>query len=456
VAVHEGDDALDRLSQLGLKLEYLEYAFRKADAEARTYTEHDPPSASGIARWSRTNRFLRDRLVPEEEWTSSNPHNVPITTSPDKMTTIIATTGDDDTGIASGSPTTKYAKGQASIRAIRRNRHVQDVLPFFDTQQPTASALGTLASALDVPDAFLTAPDIEEIPVGAISYRALSKITASQRDAARSAARLAVCLSEWIDERFRLPEPGVPSLPGTDPETCAEVVRARWGLGQSPTGNMVHLLEAHGVRVFSLAADCTDVDAFSFWWKGTPFVFLNTARTAERGRFDAAHELGHLVLHSGSQSPAGSSTEQEASRFAAALLMPRDGVLARGLHRAASDRILKARHTWKVSAMALAQRLYELNLLAEWEYRTACVNLSRMGYRSAEPGGIPRETSQVLAKVFTALRAEGITAPAVARDLHLTPDELSRHVFGLVPVAVKGQASVSSPRRPDLQLIKTR
>ncbi|HEY1706259.1 MAG TPA: hypothetical protein VGG75_41820 [Trebonia sp.] len=135
--MHEGDDALDRLSQLGLKLEYLEYAFRKADAEARTYTEHDPPSASGIARWSRTNRFLRDRLVPEEEWTSSNPHNVPITTSPDKMTTIIATTGDDDTGIASGSPTTKYAKGQASIRAIRRNRHVQDVLPFFDTPPST-------------------------------------------------------------------------------------------------------------------------------------------------------------------------------------------------------------------------------------------------------------------------------------------------------------------------------
>ena len=105
--------------------------------------------------------------------------------------------------------------------------------------------------------------------------------------------------------------------------------------------------------------------------------------------------------------------------------------------------------------MALTQRLCQLDLLAEWEYRTVCVNLSRMGYRSAEPGGTPRETSQVLAKVFTALRAEGITAPAVARELYLTPDELSRHVFGLVPVAVNGRATDSCPRRPALQLIKT-
>lgn len=323
------------------------------------------------------------------------------------------------------------------------------------TRQPSASVLDGLASALDVPVSFLAAPDIEEIPVGAISYRALSKITESQRDAARSAARLAVCLSEWIDEWFRLPEPDVPFLPDPDPETCAEVVRARWGLGQSPVSNMVHLLEAHGVRVFSLASDCTDVDAFSFRWKGTPFVFLNTARTAERSRFDAAHELGHLVLHSGFQPPAGSYPEQEASRFAAAFLMPRSGVLARGLRRATSDRILKARRIWKVSAMALAQRLYELDLLTDWEYRTACVDLSRLGYRSAEPGGISRETSQVLAKVFTALRADGITAPAVARELSLTPDELSRHIFGLVPVALNGHARSHDDRRPALQLIKT-
>jgi hypothetical protein len=58
----------------------------------------------------------------------------------------------------------------------------------------------------------------------------------------------------------------------------------------------------------------------------------------------------------------------------------------------------------KVSAMALTHRLDELSLLTEWGYRTACVNLSRLGYRSGEPVGIPHESSQLLAKVLRVLR----------------------------------------------------
>src|SRR3546814_6566541 len=43
--------------------------------------------------------------------------------------------------------------------------------------------------------------------------------------------------------------------------------------------------------------DTKNVDAFSCWRNGQPFVFLNTFKSAERSRFDAAHELAHLVLH---------------------------------------------------------------------------------------------------------------------------------------------------------------
>lgn len=323
------------------------------------------------------------------------------------------------------------------------------------TRQPPAPDLDRLAFVLGFPVSFFAAPHIEEIPIGAISFRAPGRITAAQRDAARSAARLAVCLSDWIDDRFRLPAPDIPDLPGTDPETGSEIVRAAWGLGQSPAGNMIHLLEAHGARVFALAPDCTGTGPFSFWREGTPFVFLDTAAAAERSRFDAACELGHLVLHSGSQPPAGSVPEQEARRFAAAFLMPRDGVLAKGLHRATHDRIMQARHPWKVSAMTLAQRLRDLDLLSTREYRTACVNLARMRYRAPESEGLPRECSQILAKVFTALRADSITVPAVARDLGLTPSELTAHVLGLVPVALNGRDCGHDGRRPDLRLITT-
>jgi Zn-dependent peptidase ImmA (M78 family) len=245
----------------------------------------------------------------------------------------------------------------------------------------------------------------------------------------------------------------VPSLPTLDPETAAEVVRARWGLGVAPLGNLVRLLEAHGVRVFSLAADCAAVDAFSFVWHQTPYTLVNTTKSGERGRFDAAHELGHLVLHSEHRLAQGPDAEQEANRFAAAFLMPRASVLAQHLTGATSDRILATKQTWRVSAMALTHRLHELGLITDWGYRTACVDLARRGYRTGEPGGIPRETSPLLATVFHAVRAEGVSPAQIARDLQLTVAELNRHVFGLIPTAVDGTAVPTPPRRPKLTVV---
>lgn len=74
-------------------------------------------------------------------------------------------------------------------------------------------------------------------------------------------------------------------------------IRNHWGIGERPIGNMVHLLEAKGVRVFSLTERSRRIDAYSLWLEGIPFVFLNTMKTAEHGRTDAAHELGHLLMH---------------------------------------------------------------------------------------------------------------------------------------------------------------
>ncbi|MCW6004613.1 XRE family transcriptional regulator [Micromonospora sp. CPCC 205371] len=322
-------------------------------------------------------------------------------------------------------------------------------------QQPGTDTITALARALGFPLRFFFAADVDEIPVEAISFRALSKTPAWQRDAARSAGRIALLLNDWIEERFRLPDPDVPHLPNTDPETAAEMVRARWGLGNAPIPNMIHLLEAHGVRVYSLAADCVDVDAFSTHRGGCPLVLLNVGKSAERIRFDSAHELGHLVLHSEHREPHGPDAEQEANRFAAGFLMPRDDVLAQHLHGATTDRILARKTRWRVAAMALAHRLRELDLLTEWGYRTVCINLSRQGYRSSEPNGITPETSQVLAKVFKALRAEGTTPADIAHDLHLDTTELNQHVFGLIPTAIEGGAHTTPHQRPNLTLIQS-
>ena len=56
-------------------------------------------------------------------------------------------------------------------------------------------------------------------------------------------------------------------------------------------------------------------------------MFLNTFKSAERSRFDAAHELAHLILHKHG-APNGQEAEKQADTFAGSFLMPRASVLA--------------------------------------------------------------------------------------------------------------------------------
>ncbi|MBM7052319.1 helix-turn-helix domain-containing protein [Streptomyces durocortorensis] len=305
---------------------------------------------------------------------------------------------------------------------------------------PRPDTVAKIASALDFPTVFFEGPALDELPAGGISWRARSKTSARVLEAARAAGTLGAMLYEWIDERFRLPAANVPSLGKPDPETAAGMVRTRWGLGEAPAPNMVHLLEAHGVRVFSLDPDHAEVDAFAVWRDGVPFVFLNTLKSAERGRFDAAHELGHLVMHGSEHACSGPEAERQANDFASAFLMPRASVLGHMPTGAHVDQILRGKQIWNVSAMALTYRMHDLNLLSDWQYRSTCAELSRLGYRSGEPQGMSqRETSQVLTKVFTALRSKHVRPWSVAAELGLTSEEMNRLMFGLTLTTFEGK-----------------
>lgn len=299
-------------------------------------------------------------------------------------------------------------------------------------QVPTPSVESRLARTLGVRPAFLTGDDLGEVPVQAVSFRALSKMTARTRDRGLASGRIAIMLNDWIEERFELPAADIPTLPGHEPEAAAQLVRLRWGLGERPIATMVHLLEAHGVRVYSLPHAHLDLDAFCLSWEGRPFILLARQKTPERSRFDAAHELGHLVLHGGDVIPHGPHAEAEANRFAAALLMPAAGVLAQGITNPTARQLLAAKQRWSVAASAMARRFHELGLTSDWTHRNACLELARLGYRTAEPEGLPaHETSQLLTKVMTQLRSEGSGVRDISTAVGLSPPEIQSYLFGL-------------------------
>lgn len=320
---------------------------------------------------------------------------------------------------------------------------------------PPAETLEVLAGVLSVPVEFMLADELEQLPSGVPSFRAASKLTAGQEQAALSSGVLAIQLNRWLEERLRLPEVSVPRYErgAADPVGAARRLRLEWELGHAPVRNMVHLLEGHGVRVFSLPERLADVDAFSFWWQGTPYVVLNTRKSAERGRFDAAHELGHLVMHGDHDRPPGREGEQEANRFAASFLMPEEEVLAAGLRNAGVEQVIKAKKRWGVAAMALTYRLHELGITTDWVYASTCRRLAQMGYRSAEPGGETRETSRLLERSLAALRQRDVNVAHIAHDLKLLPETLRELIFGLTLTPVEGGQQTAQSPRPALRLV---
>ena len=293
---------------------------------------------------------------------------------------------------------------------------------------PAAETVALLASALRFPEPFFSDEPVDLAAVGDASFRSLKSMTAWQRHAALASGALAIDIARWLRVRFEFSPGAIPDLRGLDPEAAAVTLRDQWGLGSGPAPNMVHLLESHGVHVFSLAPDCRTVDAFSTWIDGLPHVFLNTLKSAEHGRFDAAHELGHLVLHRHGQ-PNGRVAENEAHAFASAFLLPKQSMVTIAPALVTVDLLRRLKGRWRVSVSALAHRLRSLELVSEWQYRMACIEISRRGYRTKEPDGVARESSQALDKAFVQLRSEGLSRADIAAQLHLSLSDFNSLTF---------------------------
>ena len=297
--------------------------------------------------------------------------------------------------------------------------------------EPSQETLDLIAETLKFPTPFFQRTSVPTPTVQAASFRSLKSMTAGQRDAALAAGALAFELSQWIDGEFEFPVPDVPSIREQEPDAAAMMVRTHWKIGELAIGNLIHLLESKGIRIYSLTEEGKSLDAFSLWHKNVPFVFLNTNKTAEHSRMDAAHELGHLVLHRHG-GPQGRDVEKDAQAFASAFLMPSGSVLsvAKRFNAPSLQHLVQLKKNWGVSVAAMNYRLHALGLLTEWQYRMLCIEIAKYG-RTREPEGMPRESSQVLSKVLTSLRESGVSKADVARQLGLYTEDVDALIFGL-------------------------
>lgn len=345
----------------------------------------------------------------------------------------------------------RYTKAQLAKELGVTSRTVQNYEA--GTPAPDSETLAKIAKLLNFPQQFFfLEEDMPELQDHAVSFRALSKMSDAMKKCAFSVAALAFKVNDWMEERFNLPQADLPDLSDLEPEEAAATLRRMWGLGNAPIPNMIHLLESKGIRVFSLTEEVRDADAFCTWDEGTPFVFLNTLKSAERSRFDAAHELGHLVRdvysmkHGKTPDP---EIEKQANAFASAFLMPKDSVVANQPPAYTTNYLMKLKHYWGVSLVAMAYRFHSLGLITEWNYRTLCIEMAKKGYRTNEPEEMEREKSQLLTKVQDYMQTQKQGWRDIALRLSLSVDEIHALTFRLTPLSVvMGDAAIPTIKPP--------
>lgn len=317
---------------------------------------------------------------------------------------------------------------------------------------PQNQTVEAFVNVLRYPESFFFGYDIETIDPSTVSFRSMKKMRASQQHAAIGAGQLGVLLNNYFESKFDLPKNNLPDLRNIEPEVAAETIRDFWGIGQKSISNMIHLLEINGIKVYSLSENAVEVDAFSFWKDNTAYIFLNNQKSSERSRFDAAHELGHLLLHKHG-SPQGKDIESEADKFASALLMPKRSIIASKMRFPSLNQVIMLKSNWKVSAMALIVRMRDIGLLSEWQYRSLIVDASKAGLRTKEIKSIEREKSLILEKIIENLLKDGTTLLGLSKELNIPLDEISNLIFKVGVISGENNNSIKNHHQAKLRLV---
>ncbi len=257
---------------------------------------------------------------------------------------------------------------------------------------PSSTQLSRLCEVLGVKESFFFTPRKSGIELEQCHFRSVRASTQTLRKTIAAQVEIFELLVDELDKEVAFPAVGFaaldePVVGAGQIELVAERFRREQGLGLGPLSSVTKLAEKIGVLVVNLAGADDRIDAFSLFNK-RPLIVRNTSKeNPGRQRFDLAHELGHLVMHQGIETGCR-ETEDQANRFASALLMPRASFAAefpamRGKYlNWPALRDLKLR--WKVSFKALIYRARALDLLSADQAKSGFTYLARKGYTKSE------------------------------------------------------------------------
>jgi len=302
--------------------------------------------------------------------------------------------------------------------------------------QPSGIVLAKIIELLKLPLAYFLEPmEPQHAPTGVTFFRSLASTTKRTRESITIRSQWIEKVYLYLQEFVNFPNVDIPcfsngkELEDDEIEEIALAIRKEWGLGLGPISNVILLLEKHGFIVARGEFGSLKTDACSQWRGERPFIFLGSDKgIAVRSRFDSFHESAHSILHMGidevqfNDSKTLKRLENEANKFAAAFLLPRD-TFCQEVMSSSINHFITLKRRWKVSIAAMIYRCQELDILTDNQVLYLRKQLSK--YRKKEPldDELIPESTTLLKQAMTMLIDAGIKTPTeIVDEIKLTPD----------------------------------
>lgn len=265
-------------------------------------------------------------------------------------------------------------------------------------QAPEADALTELAKALRVRREFFLRPVFDS--PRPMFYRKLVSTLKRDREYQTSQVNWLHEISDVLQHYVDFPELDIPDVLGgasysqlrdEDIEDIAGELRSHWQLGEGPCTNVVAVLEKIGCIVGSIEMGTSKLDGVCSWSKSEdrPHILLSLDKmNLPRRQMDAAHELGHAVLHRNVSAKALRDDlpeiERQAFRFASAFLMPQTTYVPEVPNYSLAG-LLSLKERWRVSVKAQIKRLGDLEIIPQDHATQLYKTYSAKGWNRQEP-----------------------------------------------------------------------
>lgn len=307
---------------------------------------------------------------------------------------------------------------------------------------PSSKVLIALAKALNVTESYLLGD--AEIHLEGVEFRK------QKLDAKRDEEQISAVLLQQVEGYLEIEDLlRVDSLNWNKPrgvpfpikelanaEAVAQTMRAEWKLGLDSIPNLAEFFEEQGIKV--IAVPLHPKISGSMGWvqrknqEPVPIIIINADHPGERQRFTLAHELGHMVM----DVPALLDAEIASHRFAGAFIVPAEILwieIGRQRTTLSMGELLYLKKLLGISVQALVMRCKDLGIISESTCKHLFIEISKRGWRKAEPEALPSEHPTRLKRLcFRAVVEQALSIERAAELLGVPTSQLSEEMNGQI------------------------